>query len=125
MNIQAINLELSRIGYKAVKLPKPKKAKGDWVPKTAAGAKCKARMAMWTKMPKPSLSILPELLAMFGFTVKDVQPWPYCGKGNYGPALANAKSKRLALPPPWPLCHDKIVVAEAAAPRKRIFCMPW
>jgi hypothetical protein len=49
MNIKAINQELAKIGYKAVKLPR---RKGEWVPKTAAGVKCKARMAFWARMPK-------------------------------------------------------------------------
>jgi hypothetical protein len=49
MNVQAINEELAKIGYKAVKLPKAKRK--DWKPQTQAGRTCKARMAMYASLP--------------------------------------------------------------------------
>jgi hypothetical protein len=132
MNIQAINIELSRIGYRAVKLPKARKAKGPvgpvaWRPQTAGGRACKAAMLRWSKWPAPRVSVLPHLLAMFGFKLQDVNPWPQCGPGNYGPALTNAmrKPKRLALPDYGRMADGSpvnVVLGRAAGPVTRIFC---
>jgi hypothetical protein len=51
MDIKAINKELARIGYKAVKLPKPKNAALSWKPQTQAGRACRAAMLYWASLP--------------------------------------------------------------------------
>jgi hypothetical protein len=126
MNLAAINSELARIGYRAVKLAKPKRKAGDlatWKPQTQAGRRCKAAMAYWAAMPKPRVSILPSLLAMFGKTLRDVQPWPHISRGNYGPALANAMSNGPALVTYLPRQeYESVVYAYAASPRTIIVC---
>jgi hypothetical protein len=50
MNISAINTELAKIGYKAVKVPKAKGIAG-WKPQTPEGRRCKSRMAMFASLP--------------------------------------------------------------------------
>jgi hypothetical protein len=64
MNVQAINAELAKIGYKAVKIeplaPTPRGSRktrrkpssvSEWKPQTQAGRSCKARMKMYASLP--------------------------------------------------------------------------
>lgn len=70
--IDAINAELAKIGYKAVKITKPRSSLARikvWKPETAAGKKCKSAMLYWASLPpigKPKLDVT-QLLRAIGF----------------------------------------------------------
>ena len=91
--VAEMNALLEPLGYQVKKQSKPRSpmsAIRNWKPETPAGRACKSSMLYWARMPKPYRSALPEVLAMFGVTMKQVNPWPEVRPGNYGPALANA-----------------------------------
>jgi hypothetical protein len=70
MNIKAINQELAKIGYKAVKLPKPKNRALAWKPQTAGGRACRAAMLYWASLPPIgdySKPCADTLLRFFGY----------------------------------------------------------